>query len=286
MRRKIGVAALVVVLLATVVVSEVRLRAIGRADPLGRELLYLPSPEMLELVSLGNRGLMADLLFLWSIQYYSQFRLKDKFLYVANVYDLITDLDPLFFDAYRVGAMIMTIEKAGDPKKRRDAVEALYDKGLENMPDSWELAEVAAWDAYNHLLDRELAIRYAGIGARRPGAPARLARVFGRWQEKLGAWTISDSIAYWEDVLADAVRKPDVILAKSHLYDAYAKLHRQQLDPLLQRWRSERGACPTGWQPLVDAGWLAEVPLDAIQKPYGIYPESCTLHPRKRIRWD
>jgi hypothetical protein len=277
---------LVLVLLTAAVFSETRLRAIGREDPLGRELLYLPSPTMLELLSLGNRGLMADLLFLWSIQYYSGFRIDERFLYLETVYDQITDLDPRFFDAYRVGAMIMTIEKAGDPSQRRDAVKRLYDKGLENMPESWELAEVAAWDAFNHLRDRELAIRYAGIGAERPGAPERLKRVYGRWRDTLGGWTIAESIDYWQAVLDDAVRKADVILAETHLYDAYATLHHQQLDPILNQYRERTGACPTDWQPLIDGGWLSAVPLDSIGKPYGINPETCTLHPRKQIRWD
>jgi hypothetical protein len=277
---------LVVVLLAGAVFSETRLRAIGREDPLGRELLYLPSPTMLKLFSLGNRGLMADLLYLWSIQYYTGFRVDERFLYLETVYDQITDLDPLFFDAYRVGAMIMTIETAGDPAQRRDAVKRLYDKGLENMPENWELAEVAAWDAFNHLGDPELAIRFAEIGSKRPGAPQRLNRVLGSWRDKLGGWTIADSIDYWEGVLAEASRKPDVILAQTHLYDAYATLHRQQLDPILNDYRERTGECPAGWQPLIDGGWLSVVPLDSIGKPYGINRESCTLHPRKQIRWD
>jgi hypothetical protein len=241
---------------------------------------------MLRLVSLGNRGLMADLLYLWSIQYYTGFRVDERFLYLETVYNQITDLDPYYFDAYRIGAMIMTIETASDPSERRDAVERLYDKGLANMPDSWQLAEVAAWDAFNHLGDRNLAIRYAEIGSKRPGAPDRLKRVLGVWRDRFGEWTISDSIAYWEDVLAGATRKPDVILAETHLYDAYVELHRQQLDPILEDYRNRTGKCPADWQPLIDAGLLSAVPLDSIGKPYGINRESCTLHPRKQIRWD
>ena len=82
MKRIVCAAAAVVVLLAIAITSEVRLRSIERADPLGPELLYLPTYEMLKIMSLGNEGLMADLLFLWSIQYYSQFRPHEKFLYL------------------------------------------------------------------------------------------------------------------------------------------------------------------------------------------------------------
>jgi hypothetical protein len=229
---------------------------------------------------------MADLLYLWSIQYYSGFRIDERFPYLEATFDEITDLDPLYFDAYRIGAMIMTIEHAKDPDERRDAVERLYDKGLANMPDSWELAEVAAWDAYNHLKDRELAIKYAGIGAGIPGAPARLKRVYGRWEDNAGQWTIEESIDYWEEVLAEAVRKPDVILAETHLYDAYAALHHRQIDPLLDAYRKRFGKCPSDWQRMIGAGYLKTVPLDSIGKPYGIDPKGCRLLPHKQIRWD
>ena len=86
---------IVVALLAVAVTSELRMSRIPREDPLGRQLLYLPSPEMLKLLSLGNPGLAADVLYLWSIQYYSKFRPHERFLYLETVYNLITDLDPL-----------------------------------------------------------------------------------------------------------------------------------------------------------------------------------------------
>jgi len=87
---------IVVVLLGVAVGAEVELGRIPKEDPLGRELLYLPSPEMLKIMSLGNPGLVADILYLWSIQYYSMFRPNERFLYLGTVYNLITDLDPLY----------------------------------------------------------------------------------------------------------------------------------------------------------------------------------------------
>jgi len=97
-------------LIALAVGAEVKLGRIPREDPLGRELLYLPSPEMLKIMSLGNPGLAADILYLWSIQYYSGFKPNERFLYLEAIYNLITDLDPLYFDAYRIGALIMGIQ--------------------------------------------------------------------------------------------------------------------------------------------------------------------------------
>jgi hypothetical protein len=286
MRRALGAFTAVAVLLAIVVLSEINLRSIERTDPLGRRLLYLPSHEMLDLVSLGNEGLMADLLFLWSIQYYSSYRPDETFLYLETVYDLITDLDPLYFDAYRVGALIMMLDLHANPKVQKKAIERLFDKGLANMPDNWELAEVAAWDAHLQLRDPELALKYARIGAERPGAPHRLKRVYGRWSEQEDRWTISDSINYWEEVLAEATRWPEVVLSKNHLYDAYAKRDATVLDPMLADYRARFGRCADGWQQLIDLGWLNAVPLDYVGNPYRIDGDRCATQPHKRIRWD
>jgi hypothetical protein len=271
---------------AIAVVSGARLHAIPEADSLGKQLLYLPTPEILKLVSLGNQSLMADLLYIWSIQYYSQFALGEKFLYLETVFDLVTDLDPRFFDAYRIGALIMTLQRAGDPAQHKAAIVRLYDKGLRNMPESWELAEVAAWDAHLVLNDQELAVRWMKAAAERPGAPPEVKRVYGRWRDNIHGWTVEDSIGYWEGVVAEANRKVDIRLATSHLYDSYVTLHRRRLDPLLASVRQRTGRCPESWQEVVERGLLPEAPLDYVGNPYLIDRESCTLVARKRIRGD
>jgi len=284
--RRLLTLAAVLALGSIAVLCGKRLEAIPRADVLGKQLLYLPTPEILRLASLGNQGLMADLLYVWSIQYYSQFALDEKFLYLETVFDLVTDLDPQYFDAYRVGAMIMSLQKYGDPAEHKAAIVRLYDKGLRSIPDSWELAEVAAWDAHLVLNDRELAVRWMKMAAERPGAPPEVKRVYGRWRDDIHGWTIEDSIAYWEEVVAEAKRKPDVNLATSHLYDSYVTLDRRRLDPLLVQFRQRTGKCPGSWQEVVERGLLAEAPIDYLGNPYGIDPASCALVARKRIRWD
>jgi len=269
-----------------VLVASVALQSIPEADPLGKRLLYLPTPEILKIASLGNEGLAADLLYIWAIQYYSEFVPTEKFLYLETVFDMITDLDPRYFDAYRIGALIMSLQQQGDAAEHKKAIVRLYEKGLRNMPDSWELAEAAAWDAHLILNDQDLAVRWIGMAAERPGALPSVKRVYGRWKDDIGGWTVEDSIQYWQEVLAEAKRKPDVNLATSHLYDSYVRLHRRTLDPLLASWRQRTGRCPDSWQQLVDRGVLDEVPVDYLGNPYTIDQETCTLAAHKHIRWD
>ena len=286
MRRRALVLVVVAALLAVVIIGEVALHNAPEADPLGKRVLYLPSAEMLKLISLGNEGLVADLLYLWAIQYYSQFDFREKFLYLDTVFNLITDLDPLYKDPYRIGAMIMSLQKHGDQAEHKAAVVRLYEKGMGAMPDDWEIAEIAAWDAYLVMQDTELAVRWMGVAASRPDAPNTMMRLYARWRDDIHGWTVEDSITYWEEVVAASDNKVEKNLATSHLYDSYVSLHRRTLDPMLQAHFQRTGRCPSSWQELVEAGALAEVPLDSLGNPYGIDPESCALVAHKKIRWD
>ena len=270
-------------LLAVAIASEMQLAKIPREDPLGRKLLYLPSPEMLRLMSLGNPGLVADVLYLWSIQYYSLFEPHERFLYLETVSNLITDLDPLYVDAYRIGALIMEIQTGGDQAELKRAVRHLFDKGLRNMPDDWSLAESAAWDFFMRFGDRELALHYAEISAQRPDAPARIKRLVGVWRDEEGVWSVDDSIAYWRAAVADATDDYDRKMCLSKLYDAVFTRDRQKIDPLLAAHSQSSGSC-ADWGALIRAGLLDQAPLDFAGNGYGIDPEKCTLAAFKKIK--
>ncbi len=284
MLRRLWTALLVLALLFGAMATERYRRTIPRPNPLGKDLLYLPSAEMLRLLSLGNEGLMSDLVYVWAIQYYSQFEHHEKFLYLEKVFDLITDLDPKYFDAYRMGALIMELEAPSEPEQRRRAVMELFDKGIAAMPDDWRLPETAAWDFYIGFHDVDAAVHYAEIAISRPGAFHRIRRALGVWKDRSKSWSVEDSIAYWEGALADATTGGEALLTKNHLYDVVVVRDRQLFDPLLQAYRQRIGHCPRDWEELVRAGWLRETPLDYAQNPYGIDAETCTLVAHKRIR--
>jgi hypothetical protein len=283
-KRKLLSILIVAAMLSVAVVSEIRLGRTPEEDPLGRELLYLPSPEMLKLMSLGNPGLAADVLYLWSIQYYSLFKPHERFLYLETIYNLITDLDPLYVDAYRIGALIMQIQTGGDQEELEGAVRRLFEKGLRNLPESWELAEAAAWDFFMRFRDRETALHIAEIGARHPEAPARIKRMVGVWRDKESAWSLEDSIAYWRRAVEDAEDEWDRVMCMNQLYDAVAARDREMLEPLLAAFTAHYGFCPSSWEDVVRAGGLREVPRDAFGDPYGIGAESCGLVAYKKFK--
>jgi hypothetical protein len=284
MKRTLGSLAIISLLLGAAVISEVQLGKITREDPLGRELLYLPSPEMLKIMSLGNPGLVADVLYLWSIQYYSYYRPHERFLYLETVYNLITDLDPLYIDAYRIGALIMQIQTGGDQEELELAIRRIFDKGLQNLPDNWQLAEAAAWDFFIRFKDREMALHYAEIANQRPGAPPRIKRMVGVWRDKENAWTLDDSIEYWRRAVEDAENEWDRVLCMNQFYDAVTARDRKHIEPLLEAYSAHFGFCPESWEEMIRAGALRQAPLDAYGDPYGIGLEDCALVAFKKFK--
>jgi hypothetical protein len=284
MKRTITTLAVIAALLSVAVLAEFQLGKIPRHDPLGRELLYLPSPEMLKIISLGHPGLMADVLYLWSIQYYSLFEPHERFLYLETTYSLITDLDPLYFDAYRIGALIMQIPTGGDQEGLEMAVRRLFDKGLRNLPENWQLAEAAAWDFFIRFQDRQAALHYAEIATGRPGAPPRIKRMVGVWRDTGSAWTIDDSIEYWRRALDNAEDGMDRAICMSKLYDAVAAKEGGQLQRVLDAYIGHFGACAGDWREVVRVGLLREVPLDLVGNPYGIDAEQCRVVALKKIK--
>jgi hypothetical protein len=283
-KRTLASLAVIAALLSVAVSAEIQLGRIPRQDPLGRELLYLPSPEMLKIISLGHPGLMADILYLWSIQYYSLFEPHERFLYLETIYGLITDLDPLYFDAYRIGALIMQIPTGGDQEELAAAVGRLFDKGLRNLPENWQLAEAAAWDFYMRFRDRRAALRYAEIAVQRPGAPPRIKRMVGVWRSKESVWTLDDSVEYWRVALENAEDPMDRAVCMNKYYEAVAARDRVGLQPLLDLYTQSYGRCAGDWEALIRVGLLREVPLDVVGNPYGIDAESCRVVALKKIK--
>lgn len=271
-------------LLAGTIIAERALQKVNRVDPLGRKLLYLPSAEMLELVSLGNKELVADLFYLWSIQYYSKYQPNERFLYLETIYNLITDLDPLYHDAYRVGALIMQLPTT-EEETHKTAVVRLFDKALLNMPDNHKIAEAAGWDMYIRYRDKPESLRYFRSAAAVPGSPHRLKRLLTVWSNE-GEWSFEDALSYWMDVRDEAETDYDLAVCDRQIYRLFASRDEAALNPVLQNWKLRYGICVGSWQEVVEAGWLGRIPVDYFGNSYRILPESCTAQATEGVRID
>ena len=229
-------------------------------------LLYLPSGRYLRVASLGFNGIAADVLYLWSIQYYSNYRIEDRYRYVEHIYrDIITDLDPHYMDAYLTGALIMVIEA-----KQPESALRLLDKGIASNPAEWILAFEAGYVCYNDLRDYPRAAAYFEKAIAVPDVHPIVRRFYAEMYDKAGdkRTSLREWMAIQETADDDYVRT----VAWNHVHDLKVDVDLSDLGSAAQAFRARFGRWPAALPDLVRGGFLRALPLDPEGRPYDYEP--------------
>jgi len=141
-------------------------------DRLREELLYYPSGVAVQKAALGHQSTAADLAWIRAVQYYGEHKKSDrKFTMMGHIFDIITDLDPRFVNAYIFGGLV-TAEDAGDVARGV----ALMEKGVAANPESWQMAFETGFVHYVCARDYAAAARQFRRAAALPGAPESTRR--------------------------------------------------------------------------------------------------------------
>jgi hypothetical protein len=136
------------------------------------ELLYYPSGVAVQKAALGHESTAADLAWLRAVQYYGEHKRSDrKFTMMGHIFEIITDLDPRFVNAYIFGGLV-TAEDGGEVARGV----ALMEKGVKNNPDSWQMAFETGFVQYICARNHEAAARHFRKAASLPGAPESAIR--------------------------------------------------------------------------------------------------------------
>ena len=278
------VLALFLLLAATAAVWIGAQRSVDRIRngwPPAYPLLFLPNGRYLAAASLGYEVLLADLIYLWSIQYYGHRRTAEGRRYLWQIYTTIADLDPQYIDAYTTGALVM----ASDMSDPALAIE-LLDIGIERNPDSWMLPLDAGWYSYMNLDDPQAAERYFEVAAHKPEAPA--------WTERLRAHMVAEqgdllsAIGLWRGILEEALANGDEQaegIALQKLPDLYTQYAFEQISAAIDRFEQGQGRRPDSLAVLTRRGMLPGNvvvdeqgrPVNWYFEPYGYDPASGEL---------
>src|SRR5512137_1151764 len=68
----------------------------------GSSIIYIPSGKYLKAASFGFSSLLADILFVWTIQYYGNPTIPNKFDYFTHIFSILAELDSRWIDPYEV----------------------------------------------------------------------------------------------------------------------------------------------------------------------------------------
>ncbi len=239
-------------------------------DEADKTLLYLPNGKYLKVMSMGHPSVLADWMYIWAIQYYSNYDRADRFLYIEHVFSsVIAELDPHYVDAYWMGALILSIEA-----KDLDAALRLLDQGSRSNPDEWVLPYLSAWECF-HAGRFEAAESYFRLAADRPDAPAHVRRMqigmIGRQGD------LSRAVEAWEEVRQDALREQDgamLAISERQLRTLLVERDAQALERAVEKYLEANGARPESLRVIVREGWISSLPLDPDGHPYRYQPQT------------
>ncbi len=130
-----GVAFLIVVVAIFVSLYPIQ-RQIDTAReswPEKEELLYLPSGNMLSIISLGFDQVAADILYIKMIDYFATHRMTDRtYIWFYHIADLVTTLDPYFRFPYIFAGVMLNLEG-----KQFDNARKILTKGERVFSNDW-----------------------------------------------------------------------------------------------------------------------------------------------------
>jgi tetratricopeptide (TPR) repeat protein len=226
------------------------------------ELLYLPSGKHLRLMSLGHPTLLADVLYLWAIQYYSDYERGDRQRWVRHVFDdVITELDPRYVDAYWMGALILVLEF-----QDVDAGVALLAKGTDRNPEEWILPYLAAWECY-HAGRLDQATAFFERASRVPGAPTAVRRMRASIVAQQG--DLEDALATWSSILEDPQSDArSVRIATRKVRELRTRADVERLERAVEQFRIDNGRRPATLEDLVAQSYVRSLPRDPDDHAY------------------
>jgi tetratricopeptide (TPR) repeat protein len=265
--RTLTAGALAAAMVLTALAQAALERGRGGAGP-AWDLLYLPNGRYLKAASLGYAPLLADLIYLWSIQYYGMYDPSVRYDMVEHIYvNVIGELDPRYRDAYTLASLIL-IAEGKSPERAIRVLEA----GMERSPDDWLLPFEAGFIAFNSLRDYERAARFFEASAARPGAHPTARRFHAEMFNKMG--DKRTSYEKWRNIYETA--EDDFVrdIAYSHVHDLRIEIDLQDLRDGVWEYRERHGRWPASLEALAAEEILPSVPLDPDGKPYLYDPAS------------
>lgn len=256
MRRRLAVVAVFLATVGAAGWAETRLHGLSAQGEAGDHLLYLPSGKYLKALAPGYNEVLADLIYLWSIQYYGEYDAAERYEYLDHIYrNVITELDPRYTDPYLIGALIMAMEA-----RKPEMAVSLLDKGIEANPDDWLMAFEAGFYCYDTLHDYKRAARYFERALKVPGVHPIVRRLHAEMYNKMG--DVKTSLRYWLEIYQTA--EDDYVRSVSyrHAHDLRIRLDLQTLSGAVSAFKERYGRLPARLEELAEEGILPRLPKD------------------------
>jgi tetratricopeptide (TPR) repeat protein len=219
------------------------------------DVLYLPSGNIVKRLSCGFDGVLADIYWLRSVQYFGRQMLGEdqeidwsrlssvRYDLLYPLLDITTTLDPQYLAAYRFGGVILINHDY------KQAVQILH-KGIAHNPDNWRLYQVLAtihWQKREYQAASETFLKGAEIN----GAPAWMKVMGGVMLSQGGQRTTACQL--YQALYEDAKASQDSLISaqmERQLKQLYALDEIDYLNELVRRYKTATGNCPSSLKSL------------------------------------
>lgn len=215
------------------------------------QVLYIASPKHVKQLSFGFDGVLADLYWLRSVQYYGRQLLNEKnevefsqkvdqrLLY--PLLDITTTLDSQYIQAYRFGALFLP------DYKPELALELLY-KGIKENPKNWRLYQSLGtiyWQKKDYKNAGETFLKAGEV----TGSPGWLKIMGGVMMSQGGSRATACQL--YASLYQEATDEFSKGQMEIQLKRVYALNEVDYLNSLLQRYKEAQNHCPASLTALI-----------------------------------
>jgi len=231
------------------------------------EVLYIPSAKVLQHLSLGYTGLLADIYWTRAVQYFGRKHRLDSTRYdlLYPLLDITTTLDRNLVPAYMFGATFLTQKPphgAGDP----DKAIVLLEKGIAANPDDWHFYFQLAFVYYLEKKDYAAAGRALQHAAEMPNGNPELRSIAGTMLQFGG--DLETSRRLWTIVYNNEKQAQLKKNAANHLAAIQSDEIVIALENAIARFRADKGRAPKDWNEMYAGGYIPGVITDPLGYPY------------------
>lgn len=164
------IAALAVLACTVIYTLQQRLDVYKGGSPHIGEFMRLPDAGQLKVASLGYESLVADMLWLKTVQHMGERTISGEgYDWIYKALDTVTTLDPKFLAPYEVGGLILTILA-----EKTELSNQLLEKGVKQFPDVWQLKLYLGFNHFYFMKDYKTAAHYISQAATIKGSPPYL----------------------------------------------------------------------------------------------------------------
>jgi tetratricopeptide (TPR) repeat protein len=182
----------ILILIALIYITQKEVDLHRKALRQTEELTYIPSGKYLKTAVLGYDQIAADFFWLRVVQYIGD---KEKeaqgYPLIYQLIDLVTNLDPKFSYAYKLGGIILSVYT-----ERIKESNALLDKGVKENPEVWDLPFFLGFNYFFYLSDYYTAAEYIKKASQIPGHPRYLPKLVARLYAQAGSPEVALEFLY------------------------------------------------------------------------------------------